>query len=96
MKNKDKSINRILVEICEYLEENNIDVIDFWEEDMCSIGFAKNHRLIYICTYNEKNQIFFEIEEHHAELNDTNYQVLSKGYLTNIVELKLIMDKYLD
>lgn len=95
MKNKHKSINKILVEINEYLIKHNIDIIDFWDGDRCAIGFSKNHRLIYICTYNLQNQIYFEIEEHSARLTDTKYEVLSKGYLLNIYELTSIMDNYL-
>lgn len=95
MKNKHKSINKILVEINGFLNEHNIDINDFWDGDRCAIGFSKNHRLIYISTYNQQNQIYFEIEEHPAELNDTNYEVLSKGYLLNLNELTLLMDNYL-
>jgi hypothetical protein len=95
MKNKHKSINKILVEINGYLKEHKIDIIDFWDGDRCAIGFSKNHRLIYICTYNLQNQIYFEIEEHPAVLTDTKYEVLSNGYLLNLNELTSLMDNYL-
>ncbi len=95
MKNKHKSINEILIEIYAFLNEHKIDKIDFWESDRRAIGFSKNHRLVYICTHNQENQIYYEIEEHHAELSDTNYEVLSKGFLISIDELTSLMVNYL-
>jgi len=50
MKNKHKSINKILVEIYGFLNETNIDIIDFWDGDRCAIGFSKKSQT-YIHKY---------------------------------------------
>lgn len=60
MKNKDISINKVVVKLLDYFGQdtferknlnNKQEFIDFWEADLCAIGLKKQQKVIYISTW---------------------------------------------
>lgn len=49
---KDKTIIELTNKINHHAEWSSLQIVDFWEADLCAIGLKKENRLIYINTYN--------------------------------------------
>ena len=49
---KHISITRLLERLKLEIDFDAIDLVDYWEPDLCAIGLKKGNRLIYISTFN--------------------------------------------
>ena len=49
---KHISITRLLERLKLEIDFDAIDLVDYWEADLCAIGLKKGNRLIYISTFN--------------------------------------------
>ena len=49
---KHISIARLLERLKLEIDFDAIDLVDYWEADLCAIGLKKGNRLIYISTFN--------------------------------------------
>jgi hypothetical protein len=52
VKNKHRTINRLLKQLKFQVNFKDLHVVDHWEADRCAIGLQKGNKLIYISTYN--------------------------------------------
>ena len=52
MMKKHISITRLLERLKLEIDFDAIDLVDYWEADLCAIGLKKGNRLIYISTFN--------------------------------------------
>jgi len=62
---KDITINILLSYLHLKLDFEKIQVVDFWEADLCAIGFTNNFKdkLIYISSFQkEQNQFYVEVQ----------------------------------
>ncbi len=96
---KDESIKKVLNDLFERFDEENLKVTDFWDADLCAVGI-KNKRdsdfLIYISTYNKPpNTYYAEIEKANSKTDLTDYSVIGRFENINIEKLSEIVDKYL-
>lgn len=91
MINKDKSILNILNKLKYLLDSNVIEIKDYWDSDLSAIGLKNGNRLIYICSYNSKNDdnpsYYYELELLN-DLEKDNYIVLEEG--NDIPEMEMI------
>lgn len=65
MPQKDKRIKDIVSHLKHQLGSENIILSDHWEGDNCAIGLTgkQNNNLVYISTYNKKeNEYYVELE----------------------------------
>lgn len=49
---KHISITRLLERLKLEIDFDAIDLVDYWEADLCAIGLKQGNRLIYISTFN--------------------------------------------
>ena len=60
---------------------NNITIVDYWDADLCAIGFMNKNlenRLIYVSTYEKpEGHYYYECETFHPKVPD-EYQVVEK------------------
>jgi hypothetical protein len=86
---KHKTITAIINKIQTTFEPGVIQVVDFWEGDLCAIGIKKNDKLIYISTYNYSNNSStnydFDLE---ITPGDNRYKVVKE--VTNASEQELL------
>lgn len=64
---KDITIINLLERLKLIIDFSCIEIIDFWEADLCAIGLKKGNKLIYISTYNytdihEAFEVDFDLE----------------------------------
>jgi hypothetical protein len=52
MMKKDKTIIEFIKNLEQTIDINLVEIIDYWDADLCSIGIKKDMKLIYINTYN--------------------------------------------
>lgn len=82
MKNKDESITRLIEWIISVFGSHSMEIIDYWEGDLCAIGIRRkgmDSKLLYISTFGKMDsQYDFECEEFHGS-NNTDYVVVDKG-----------------
>jgi hypothetical protein len=51
MINKDKSISNLIERLKLIINLSLVQIVDYWEADLCAIGLKKDNKLIYISTY---------------------------------------------
>jgi len=82
MMNKDESITRLIEWIISIFGSNSIEIVDYWEGDLCAIGIRRkgiDGKLFYISTFGKTDsQYDFECEEYCGSDN-TSYKVVDKG-----------------
>lgn len=49
---KDKSILLIIEKIKSVVDFHLIQIVDYWDADLCAIGLKKGNKLVYISTFN--------------------------------------------
>ncbi len=94
---KDESIIELIAEINKEISENKYLLKDFWDGDLCAIGFSDLNEeiLIYVSTFQrEKGHYYVEIEKSNKEFPD-KYHVLDKKDKIDFKELKSILQNYL-
>jgi len=58
---KDTTIIKLIERLKLIINFASLEIVDYWEADLCAIGLRKGNRLVYISTFN------------HAENNELNY-----------------------
>ncbi|WP_299674376.1 hypothetical protein [uncultured Tenacibaculum sp.] len=94
---KDESIIELITEINKEIGESKYFLKDFWEGDLCAIGFSDLNEeiLIYVSTFErEKGNYYIEIEKSNKEFPD-KYDMLDRKEKVNFKELKSILQNYL-
>ena len=97
MNSKDKSIELLVDRILKEFEPSQIKIKDYWEADLCAIGFSDNNEkhLVYVSTYGKSDNLFYVSLEILYEDKNSPYQ--KDGEFDNIsyVELQTIISRYL-
>ena len=61
---------------------NQLQIVDYWDADLCAIGFKKGNKLVYVSTYNhtQKETIRYDYDlDFIDELNDDESITLEVG-----------------
>jgi hypothetical protein len=59
---KDESIVGFISRIKSNEQLSGIEIVDYWDSDLCSFGLKKNDRLVYISTFNYVNKSFVKYD----------------------------------
>ena len=63
---KDKSIIDLISKVKLYSNIDSLSIIDYWDGDLCAIGFTQGNKLVYISTFGFLNEIipkyYYEFE----------------------------------
>ena len=82
MNKKDPTINQLVKWLLSNFGSDHIDLVDYWEGDLCAIGIRQkglDSRLIYISTFGCDDLFYnFECEERCGN-NDIDFNVTDKG-----------------
>ena len=95
---KSKSIKKVLNKLFQQYGEDNLELTDYWDADLCSIGVRNNtdkEYLVYISIYKiRKNHFFVEVENSNSDVVMNGY---TNGELNefSFKELSEIVEKYL-
>jgi hypothetical protein len=91
MMEKEQSIIKFIERLKSQVDFNQLEIVDYWEADLCAIGVKRGQKLFYISTYNYINaktiQYDYDIEK--VDDQDQAYtKVIKEG--RGVSELKLI------
>ncbi len=72
------------------IDFSSLEVVDFWEADLCAIGLKKNNRLVYISTYNitKNDRSGYDFDLETIEEGSDGFNVVRGG--RNVSEIQLI------
>lgn len=49
---KDITIINLIAKLKDKIDFSLLEIVDYWEADLCAIGIKKENKMIYISTYN--------------------------------------------
>lgn len=79
---KDKNILNLIKRLKLINSFASIEVVDYWESDLCAIGIKKENQMVYVSTFNSskrKNKIYdFDLELIDKN-NVENIEILKQG-----------------
>jgi putative N-acetylmannosamine-6-phosphate epimerase len=87
---KDKTITELINKLKLVINFNLIDIVDYWDADLCAIGLKKGNRLVYISTYgyihDEKIKYDFDLELIN-ETSEDKIEVVKEGRGVSEIDL---------
>lgn len=98
MINKDITILKLIKKIKNLKNSDLIEIVDYWDADLCAIGLKKENRLIYISTFNyiENNPLFYDFDLEIISNDDIEQlQILKSGRKVSEVNLLFEIDLFL-
>jgi hypothetical protein len=48
---KDKTILDLIDKLRSKTHFDRVEIVDYWDGDLCAIGIKRDNRLVYICSY---------------------------------------------
>ena len=84
-KKKDIRIENLLIKLKGNLDFNLIEIVDYWDADLCAIGIKKGDKLIYISNYNyvDSKELKF----------DYDFEIINKREITKLQVVNKFRDK---
>jgi hypothetical protein len=88
---KDITIIKLIEKLKLIINFALIEVVDYWEADLCAIGLRKRDRLVYISTFNhvENNEVGYDFDLEIIDENNKNKANVIK-VRRNVSEVELI------
>lgn len=61
---KDKTITDIIKRLRTEISFDLLEVVDYWDADLCAIGLKRDNKMVYISTYNhtEKTEACYDFD----------------------------------
>jgi hypothetical protein len=96
--NKHKTIVALLDKISLSVNLDLVEIVDYWNADLCAIGIRKENRLVYISNYNYLNekQIKFDYDFELIAEGDKKGTIIKENRNVSDDELITDMKKFLD
>lgn len=88
---KDITILKLIEKLKLVINFTLIEVVDYWEADLCAVGLKNGNKLVYISTYNytENEDVRYDFElEIIDQTNKEKINVI--GFGRNISEAELV------
>ena len=88
---KDSTISSLIEKVNADFFSFNLKVRDYWDGDLCAIGFTKSveDKLIYVSTYNKPSNCYF------VTVDDINGKTLETFEEISYGDLKALISKHL-
>ena len=80
---KDKTINNILVKLKKALPFACVELVDYWDADLCAVGFKKDDKLVYLSTY-----VFVKEGKKGTVKYDYDFELLNEQDKTEVNVIK--------
>ncbi|XWN35357.1 MAG: hypothetical protein ROO73_01000 [Roseivirga sp.] len=90
MIDKDKTIIDFLQKVRSKPDFATVEIVDYWDGDLCATGLRKNDRLVYISTYGFCKQ---NIRDDSETEYDCDFEMLDKKNLATLRVVKEIKTK---
>jgi len=71
---KDKTIMALIARLKLSINFALVEIVDYWEPDLCAIGVKRKDKLVYVSTYNYINEKLI-LYDYDLELVSDNNQI---------------------
>ena len=91
---KDATVLELLDRLRSVLDFDLVEIVDYWDADLCAIGLKTGNRLVYINTFNSDAtyDYYLELLDPH---NKESYNVINKGRGVSETVLTSVIKEYL-
>ena len=98
MINKHKTLVGLIDKIGLSVNLDLVEIVDYWNADLCAIGIRKENKLVYISNYNYLNekQIKFDYDFELITEGDNKGVVIKEGRNVTDDELIAHLKKFLE
>jgi hypothetical protein len=95
---KDKTILDLLKRLSSVKNFDLLQIVDYWEADLCAIGIKRGEKLIYISTYNYLNKhLRFDYDlEILDNLDESNFKLIKEARQASEDELVKDIKEFLN
>ncbi len=95
---KDKTILDLLKRLRSVIDFELLQIVDYWEADLCAIGIKRGKRVIYISTYNYLNKhLRFDYDlEILDNLDESNFKLIKEARQASEDELVKDIKEFLN
>lgn len=91
---KDTTILELLDRLKSVLDFDLVEIVDYWDADLCAVGLKTGNRLIYINTFNSNETYDYDLELLDPH-NKESYNVISEGRGVSETVLTSVLKEYL-
>ena len=77
MMKKHKTVLKLL-EIFYYLKDQNVEIVDFWDADLCAIGLKRCNKLVYISTFYVSESGLYDYDLENLDVNNIPISIVEK------------------
>jgi hypothetical protein len=95
---KDKTILDLLKRLRSVINFDLLQIVDYWEADLCAIGIKRGKKLIYISTYNYLNKplrVDYDLEI-LDNLDESNFKLVKEARQASEDELAIDIKGFLN
>ena len=88
---KDKTILELIERLKMLINFSLLEIVDYWETDLCAIALKKENRLVYISTFNYagNKELKYDFDLEIIDVNNNEkFNVVRKG--RNVSENELV------
>jgi hypothetical protein len=75
---KDESITDFISRLEMEADCTLVQFVDYWDSDLCAIGIKRENRLVYVSTFNGKDNYYYELEL-FDDIEVDKFTVLQQG-----------------
>ena len=87
---KDVTILKLLEKLKLNFNFNSIEIVDYWEADLCAIGLRKENRMVYISTFNYYDNVVLSYDFDLEIIDKQKSQIFKIG--RNVSEAQLLAE----
>lgn len=90
---KDLTILKLIERLKLIINFTLLEIVDYWDSDLCAIGILKENKLVYISTYNyiENEELMYDFDLEVIDENDKEkFDVIRVG--RNVSEAELVSE----
>ena len=91
---KDTTVLELLDRLKSVLDFDLIEIVDYWEADLCAIGLKTGNKLVYINTFNPNGTYDYDLELLDPH-NKESYKVINEGQGVSEALLTSVIKEYL-
>lgn len=93
---KDITIINLIAKLKDKIDFSLLEIVDYWETDLCAIGIKKENKIVYISTYNyaTNSPITYDFDLELTSSGEINLikQGRNVSYPLLIDEIKLFLE----
>lgn len=93
---KDITVINLITTLKDRIDFSLLEIIDYWEADLCAIGIRKNNKIVYISTFNYINDSAIRYDFDLELIDGEQINIIKQGRNVSqsllVTEMELFFD----